>query len=239
MFTTQAMYGFDRLMPSSNKSIDDYKKMLWVENKNINTWLPAAQSHGEGIYIEFDSEKVGQWSNGYGKSKAFSYILKNKEQASFVDGIGELTPELILIHSFSHLLMNRLVYESGYSSASLRERLYVSKEDGKQMYGVLIYTASGDTEGSLGGLVRIGKPGKLERIVRKAVLDAQWCSSDPICFESGYQGGQGPNGLNLAACHNCLLLPETSCELYNVFLDRVTINGDISDGEGFFDKLNG
>jgi hypothetical protein len=235
---TQAMYGFDRLTPSTSKSVDDYKKMLWKDERNISEWLPAAQSHGEGIYIEFDDKKIEEWSKEYGASSSFANLVRNKEQNTYLDNIETLTPALMLVHSFSHLLMNRLVYESGYSSAALRERLYVSDKDDKKMYGVLIYTASGDTEGSLGGLVRIGKSGKLEQIIKKAVLDAQWCSSDPICFESGDNGGQGPNGLNLAACHNCLLLPETSCELFNTFLDRVAVNGDISPLRGFFDGLN-
>ncbi len=32
--------------------------------------------------------------------------------------------------------------------------------------------------------------------------------------------GQGPEFLNLAACHACALLPETSCEFQNRILDR-------------------
>ncbi len=77
------------------------------------------------------------------------------------------------------------------------------------MSGVLIYTASGDSEGSLGGLVRQGKQGNLETIVYNAIENARRCSSDPICIDSS---GQGPNSCNLAACHNCALLRETCCE---------------------------
>src|SRR5206468_9641320 len=43
----------------------------------------------------------------------------------------------------------------GRGSASLRERLYCDFTDAKPpMQGILIYTASGDSEGSMGGLVR-------------------------------------------------------------------------------------
>ena len=52
------------------------------------------------------------------------------------------------------------------------------------MSGFLIYTSAGDTEGSMGGLVRMGKEGNLESIVEKALENAQWCSSDPICIQS-------------------------------------------------------
>ena len=85
------------------------------------------------------------------------------------------------------------------------------------MAGILLYTAAGDSDGTLGGLVRLGRPGTLERIVQGALKDARWCGSDPICVESR---GQGPDSLNLAACHTCSLLPETSCEFQNLVLDK-------------------
>ena len=82
---------------------------------------------------------------------------------------------------------------------------------------MLLYTAAGDADGSMGGLVAQGKPGRLEALVRGAFQEAGWCSSDPVCAESE---GQGSDGLNLAACHSCGLLPETSCEFGNKLLDR-------------------
>ena len=232
---TQAMYGFDRLTPSNRKSIDEYKSMLWVDETKISTWLPAVQNHGEGIYIEFNADKINKWAKEYATCNAYKYLNEKKEENAFLDSFGPLTPQFLLIHSFSHILINRLIHESGYSSAALRERIYVSTQAETCMYGVLIYTASGDSEGSLGGLVRLGKAGKLETTITSALKDASWCSSDPICFETGHSGGQGPNGLNLAACHNCLLLPETSCEVFNSLLDRMTINGELLGIRGYFD----
>lgn len=103
------------------------------------------------------------------------------------------------------------------------------------MYGVLIYTASGDSEGSLGGLVRQGEPGRLEDTILAAIHNAEWCSSDPICIQSL---GQGPESCNLAACHNCALLPETCCECGNRLLDRGMIIGTLTDVEiGYFNSL--
>ncbi len=90
------------------------------------------------------------------------------------------------------------------------------------MAGILIYTASGDSDGTLGGLVRQGRPDKLPHLIRKAIVAAQWCSSDPLCIESH---GQGLDSLNLAACHACALLPETSCEEFNRLLDRGLVVG--------------
>ena len=83
-----------------------------------------------------------------------------------------------MIHSLAHALMNQLVYECGYSTAALKERLYVADGD-NPMAGLLIYTASGDAEGTMGGLVRMGKPGYLERTLQDA-LDATRVGALPI-----------------------------------------------------------
>lgn len=65
---------------------------------------------------------------------------------------------------------------------------------------------------------------------------AEWCSNDPVCCESGPSGS---DGLNLAACHACLLLPETSCERRNIYLDRVSIVGEsVGSNDGLFSGLN-
>ena len=45
----------------------------------------------------------------------------------------------------------------------------------------------------------------------------------------------GVDSLNLAACYACVLLPETSCEVNNVFLDRAMLIGTPDDPlTGFF-----
>jgi len=103
------------------------------------------------------------------------------------------------------------------------------------MAGVLIYTAAGDSEGSMGGLVRMGEPGILEYTLARALERAQWCSSDPVCIESK---GQGPDSCNLAACHSCSLLPETSCEEQNRLLDRGVVIGTLEEPDsGFFSRF--
>jgi hypothetical protein len=141
-----------------------------------------------------------------------------------------------LLHTLAHLLINQLTFECGYGSASLRERLYVS--DGpRPMAGILIYTAAGDSEGTMGGLVRMGKPKHFERVVAHAVEDAAWCSADPVCMEIGSTSGQGPDSCNLAACHNCALVPETACEQFNRFLDRGLVVGSLTEPEiGFLSQ---
>jgi hypothetical protein len=127
-----------------------------------------------------------------------------------------------------------LILECGYSSSSLREILYVrpASENSGGMNGLLIYTAAADSEGSLGGLVRQGEPDRLGSILSEAVESARWCSNDPLCLESL---AQGTNSLNLASCHSCSLVPETTCEMFNSFLDRGVVVGTQEHPElGFF-----
>ena len=84
----------------------------------------------------------------------------------------------------------------------------------------------------MGGLVRQAGPGHFENIVVRAIQKSGWCSSDPVCIESN---GQGAENSNLAACHSCCLLPETSCEEGNRLLDRALLVGKPGESEiGFF-----
>ena len=66
-----------------------------------------------------------------------------------VDTQANISPKFILLHTLAHLLINQLSFDCGYGSSSLRERLYCDIEDNSfPMTGVLIYTASGDSEGT-------------------------------------------------------------------------------------------
>jgi hypothetical protein len=132
--------------------------------------------------------------------------------------------------------MNQLSFDCGYGSASLRERIYCEVDGkAKPMQGILIYTASGDSEGTMGGLVRQGCPPRLVATLIAALQKAQWCSSDPVCIEAK---GQGTDNSNLAACHGCLLVSETSCEEGNRLLDRALLVGTPKEPQlGFFGPL--
>jgi hypothetical protein len=126
----------------------------------------------------------------------------------------------ILLHSLAHALMRQLALYSGYGAASIRERIYASdgSDDEPAMSGVLLYTAAPDSEGTLGGLVALGEPDRLGRILRESIAAARLCASDPLCAEHEPVG----DGVTLhgAACHACLFASETSCERGNKYLDR-------------------
>jgi hypothetical protein len=191
---------------------------------------------GEGIFVEFDRERLRTSVSEVPAIRERIAELDARYNARRVtQGLAPrpISPQFVLLHTFAHVLINQLAYECGYGSASLRERLYCDFADSANpMCGVLIYTASGDSEGSMGGLVRQAQAGTFENIVLRAIRRAAWCSSDPVCIESS---GQGADNSNLAACHGCCLLPETSCEEGNRLLDRALLVGKPSEPEiGFF-----
>lgn len=226
---TRALTGFSRVFATNNQTFAGRKAMLRKHNTPWNNWLPAYEVYGEGIFFEFDEEQLSKWEQ---QPEVVSRIQRLGERYSSVQQNRrleeqEITPRFVLLHTFAHILMNRLTFECGYSSAALKERLYVSNDPANPMSGVLVYTADGDAEGTMGGLVRMGKQGYIEPVIRRALQDATWCSVDPVCTEIGGSGGQGPDSCNLAACHNCALVPETACEHFNRFLDRVMVVGDI------------
>ena len=234
---TRAFVGFSRIYPESDLTQEERWQLIAREKKR---WLPAVIVRGEGIFLKFRDDQITSWLDKNGTTHegrlarinhSFGELrIRRKQQPRTV------SPKHVLIHTFAHLLINQLVYECGYGSASLKERIYAA--DGESpMSGVLIYTAAGDSEGTMGGLVKMGQPGHLERVVSKALEAARWCSSDPVCIETG---GQGPDNCNLGACHSCALLPETSCEEQNRLLDRGVVVGTLHNpAAGFFgDKLS-
>lgn len=221
---TRVYRGFNRLVPQHAEDAPPPNSHLWRKTPVMDDekWLPCSMVFGEGIFIRFDEDRLAAWEAGSGLA-AHIQPLQDREKAA-ARRMGRASrlvrPRFLLLHTLSHLLIRRLVFECGYGSASLRERLYVSENPKARMAGILIYTASGDCEGSMGGLVRMGEPEHFSRVFQAAISDAAWCSADPVCTESGINGGQGIDGLNIAACHCCALLPETACEFFNCFLDR-------------------
>ncbi len=184
-------------------------------------WLPAIDVSGEGVFLTFDERRLSEWERRpavVGRIAAINadYSRKFGEQGRSPDRT--ITPRLVLAHTLAHILIGQWALDSGYPAAALRERLF-SFDD---RAGVLIYTGTSDSGGSLGGVIRQGESLSLERSLREAIERARWCSSDPLCIESD---ATGVDSLNRAACHACVLLPEVSCEEMNTVLDRAVIAG--------------
>ena len=136
----------------------------------------------------------------------------------------------LMLHSFSHLLITALSLSCGYPASSIRERVYAIPNIG---YGVLLYTGTSDAEGTLGGLVQVGR--RIQETVRAALELGALCSNDPVCAQHDPASRHERRFLHGAACHGCLLISETSCEQQNDFLDRALVVPTVQDvGVQFF-----
>ena len=173
------------------------------------------------MFINVRPDVLERWASDEVNSARASELQARLAKSYLSRGIDSATtshPWFVPLHTLSHLLIREMAFSAGYSTASLRERIYVGPASGgRTASGILVYTAEGDSEGTLGGLVQIGEPGRMRPVIESLLTHAQWCGQDPICREST---GQGMLSLNRAACHGCCLLPETSCVHVNVMLDR-------------------
>jgi len=85
----------------------------------------------------------------------------------------------------------------------------------------LIYTGSSDAEGTLGGLVEVGR--RIADSIKAALGLGKLCSNDPVCSQPEPANPHERRNLQGAACHGCLLIAETSCEQQNDLLDRALV----------------
>ncbi|MGL5195945.1 MAG: DrmB family protein, partial [Chroococcales cyanobacterium] len=240
----RALIGFTRLQsPGDFTDLDEIPEKYWVNlSRNLPSWVPATEVKGEGIFIEFNEELIQKWEK---KEKVKTRENFTREAYNYWLNSRNLDPEkakfsgmrYVLIHSFAHALMRQLAIECGYNAASLRERIYsqLPTDDNGPQAGVLIYTASADSEGTLGGLVNLGEPATFGYHVTQALEQMRLCASDPLCAE--HQPEEGNPALHWAACHACLFSPETSCERGNKFLDRSLLVATVQEKElAFFDR---
>ncbi|SFT96372.1 DUF1998 domain-containing protein [Arthrobacter sp. ov118] len=215
----RALYGFSRLHPRSEDKPDAKLSPLSPDDNRQN-WLPAIETLGEGLFVALDRSQVEAWAESdfaAGREKALRLNAKRAAEQRGQDP----TPVSIvetLLHTLSHIIIDQLSLDAGYPASSIRERLYV----GPDQVGVLLYTASSDSAGSLGGIAAQASPGRLGPSLDEGLFRTSWCSADPVCIESR---GSGTDARNLAACHCCVLVPETSCELFNSNLDRGALFG--------------
>ncbi|WP_410220580.1 DrmB family protein [Pedobacter sp.] len=203
----------------------------FTSNYGVNTkYLPAVESFGEGIFFEFDNNLLDRWISSNPKiQERIDIIIGNH---SYLDSNFDedlvINPKYILIHTFSHLIIKELEYLCGYPSTSIQERLYI--DESLTMNGVLIYTIAG-SEGSYGGITSICDDDRIGKLIESAMIRATDCATDPICYHTH---GQGVANLNLSACFSCTLLPETSCEMFNCYLDRrILVDKDY----GYFKRI--
>lgn len=233
-----AQVGFTRFEPA----IPDVEGELQLDVKLAAldldlTWVPAIENKGEGVFLAFREDAIAQWlakdavqQRGQILKQGFEIWLKRKgiepEKFKF--------PGLpyIMLHSLSHLLMTAVALECGYSTSAIRERIYA----GDSGYGILLYTGSTGSEGTLGGLVQVGK--RIESHLHTALELGKLCSNDPVCAQHEPSETYEERFLHGAACHGCVLIAETSCERRNEFLDRALVVETVNNrGAAFFPDI--
>jgi hypothetical protein len=230
----RATKGFTRIHPPSGPFRKSSQESCPLSVKALD-WLPAIELRGEGVFLELDPAMLREWEERDAVRSRIEVLRASIEKDLF-DGEEppEVSARLVLLHSLAHALVRQLSLECGYSSSALRERLYAGGAP-REMAGLLIHTGSPDSEGTLGGLVRRGRSDLLVNTFLDALKSAAWCSSDPLCITVGSAFTSPRNG---AACHACLLVPETSCQLFNNLLDRALLVGTPEDPSlGFFHDL--
>ena len=234
------LYGFTRFEAAPTAIDGDIEEItIAVDGAAIAselTWLPAIEQFGEGIFLTFDNDSVTKWlataevqTRTTTLSKGFDRWVDNR----FKDR--PKRPEFpgatyYLLHAFSHALMTELALECGYPTTSLKERIYaLPGEGGANHYGLMLYTATAGTQGTLGGL--LATVPRLSEILLRALDKLVICSSDPICSENNPENYRDDRAVHGAACHSCLLVPETSCECRNLFLDRALVVSTLTGGD--------
>lgn len=225
----QALTGFTRI-----ESLSDYaeEEELPAEHimrlsRNPLRWVPASEVRGEGLFLHFREDVIDAWTQLPTVQKQQTRIFEAHcrwRKVRHIEPVADHFPGIryVLLHTFAHALMRQLTLECGYTAASIRERIYAqpSNTSGGPMAGILLYTAASDSEGTLGGLVSLGKPELLSWHIYGALEEMQRCASDPLCAE---HSSREDNTLHEAACHACLFVPETSCERGNRYLDRTLL----------------
>ncbi|MCX7928924.1 MAG: DUF1998 domain-containing protein [Patescibacteria group bacterium] len=232
-YTRQEPFDKDLFISGGDKQTP--VKIKYTSTKGVDTkYLLATESFGEGIFLELEKSKVDEWfEKNYNEKPAFKnridILQKRISQSEIIIQKNKFSnykhlAKFVMIHTLSHILVKELEFLCGYAATSLNERLFVDSEN---MQGLLLYTVAG-SEGSFGGIITQSNPTSFKKILESALIRSQDCASDPVCYHSE---GQGIGGLNLAACYSCTLLPETSCEEFNSFLDRTLLVDKIF---GFF-----
>jgi hypothetical protein len=224
-----ALVGFTRI-DALDRVGDLPSRLVPLTRNRWPEWTVATEDRGEGIFLELDETKVAAWENRVLATDLWealraahqrNFEWRFSDTAADVDPDSRLKPPRYwLVHTLAHVLIRELAMTCGYSAASLSERLYAWPEaDGRApAAGLLIVTTAADSDGTLGGLVHLSEPLRLEQVAATALKRATRCSSDPLCARRTPKDPE--DFLHGAACHCCVMASETSCERANRFLDR-------------------
>lgn len=225
------LYGFTRLEPPPSPAESELDEIqLNVDGAPLTRhiqWLPAIEQFGEGIFVHIDEAQLQQWLGKPAVQEASKqmYEAETLDAARFGRQEKHMGPAYWAIHSLSHALMSEVAMEGGYPLSSIKERIYSSAAGQFGRFGLLIYTSTAGAQGTLGGLSETAY--RLPMILDRALRRVELCSNDPVCSQHKIGSPLDERPLHGAACHACLLVPETSCEGRNNRLDRTLIAGTL------------
>lgn len=239
------LYGFTRFEAaptSSDGDLEDIRLAVDGAPIGLNTdWLPAVEQFGEGVFVHVDPDAISDWLRRQSVQQRLDALAGGHSTWSRVK-YGARAPDhpgaaYVLLHSLSHALISEIALDCGYPASSLKERVYAltdpNNRDRATRCGILIYTATTGSLGTLGGLVATTE--RFSYILAAALRRLQICSNDPVCADHDPSNRTDDRALHGAACHGCLLIAETSCEMRNVFLDRALLVETMAqEGANFF-----
>lgn len=235
-----ALVGYTRVDSPDETNDSGEAPLMASLSSHKPEWVPAVEVHGEGIFITFNEAVVSEWEKIKAVKERDQLLREGHKKWRIAR---DLNPEegypgirYIFLHTFAHILIRELALECGYNAASIRERIYASNDPQSPMAGILIYTAASDSDGTLGGLVELGKSENLGRIINLALKRAVICSSDPLCSE--HDPGKD-RSLHATACHACVFVAETSCEKSNRYLDRALLVPTFVNADAAFFDIEG
>lgn len=229
MKKVNAVLGFTRL-DEMDRVNDLASRLVKLTRSGKPTWVPATEDRGEGVFLQLDLDVVAEWENKIRGTRLWdahqdahrrNFQRRFSETAKQVDPDTRLpAPRYWLLHTLSHVLIREMAMSCGYGAASLSERIYgwTATPQREAAAGLLICTTASDSEGTLGGLVALSEPVRLNNLMASALRRAVRCSSDPVCATRTPRDPE--DFLHGAACHCCSFASETSCEKANRFLDR-------------------
>ena len=228
-----ALGGFTRLEAPMPDIDGEYRAdVKRAEIARDPEWFPAVENRGEGVLLHVSSAAIRRWRARAGVVRRIEamqtgyvhWAQQRKNPPVFPGGT------YVMLHTLSHMVLQSLSAHCGYPAASIRERVYV--DDEAEQYGILLYTSSPDAEGTLGGLVQQAR--HIDAHIREALVTAALCSSDPVCAQHSPAESVEQRWLHGAACHGCTLVAETSCEMWNDYLDRALVVPTLADRDAAF-----
>ncbi len=236
------LYGFTRFEPAPTSIEGDLEDIRLAVNgaplSRDADWLPAIEQFGEGIFIHFDPDRLAEWRAKNEVENRRSRLLAGHARYTRAHELEAAFPGVryMFLHSLSHALMAELALDCGYPASAIKERVYALPDPARRgvvtRCGILIYTASPGAQGTLGGLVATAP--RFAEILSSALDRLAICSNDPICADHDPAARADDRALLGAACHGCLLISETSCEMRNLHLDRALVRETMAGGGAGF-----